>query len=314
MDKAKIKIAIRIAALMAIIVAFLMIGVYAVKNDLMAYTVVHADGHESVVLSGDTSVEQILKDGGIMVLADEVTYPSLDDTIDFTKTITIKKASEDNNLIVAEEQVDVTKEEILNKYITIKEVIVTEQEEIPFEIVTKDVSSSGNETEEKVVQEGENGIKEIKYRVRYQNNVEISKDKISEEIIQEPVERIIQVSNKVISRAAPARTGGGSSSLEQSVEGQTPRVVTLNASAYAGDTSTASGARPQVMYTVAAGKSIPFGTVIYIPYFENYSNGGWFVVQDRGGAITDGKIDIYMSSESACNSFGRRNLECYIYD
>ncbi len=313
MNKAKLKIAIRIVALMAIVIAFLVVGVYAVKNDLVAYTVVHADGHESVVLSGNTSVEQILKDGGIMVLADEVTTPSLNDNINFTQKIVINKASEVENSIVAE-QVDVAKEEILNKYITIKEVIVTEQEEIPFETVTKDVSTDGNDTEDKVLQEGENGIKEIKYRIRYQNNVEISREKISEEIIQEPQERIIQISNKVISRAAPARTGGGSSSLAQSVEGQTPRVVTLNASAYAGDTSTASGARPQAMFTVAAGRSIPFGTVIYIPYFENYSNGGWFVVQDRGGAITDGKIDIYMSSESQCNSFGRRNLECYIYD
>ena len=34
------------------------------------------------------------------------------------------------------------------------------------------------------------------------------------------------------------------------------------------------------------------GLVVYIPYFANYSNGGWFVVEDRGGAITDAHIDV----------------------
>lgn len=55
------------------------------------------------------------------------------------------------------------------------------------------------------------------------------------------------------------------------------------------------------------------GTIIYIPYFANKPNGGWFVVQDRGGAITNNKIDVYMSTYNECVSFGRRNLECYIY-
>ena len=66
-------------------------------------------------------------------------------------------------------------------------------------------------------------------------------------------------------------------------------------------------------YTVAAGKGYPIGTIIYIPYFKNQPNGGWFVVQDRGGAISNNKIDIYMNTYNECISFGRRNLECYIY-
>ena len=55
------------------------------------------------------------------------------------------------------------------------------------------------------------------------------------------------------------------------------------------------------------------GTVVYIPYFASYPNGGWFVVEDRGGAITNGHIDVYMDTQSECIQFGRRNLEVYLY-
>ena len=99
----------------------------------------------------------------------------------------------------------------------------------------------------------------------------------------------------------------------------TPKVTTLNASAYCaascgGNTKTACGATAQAWYTVAAGKGYAMGTILYIPYFANCPNCGWFIVQDRGGAISNNKLDVYMNSYSECTAFGRRNLECYIYE
>ena len=76
---------------------------------------------------------------------------------------------------------------------------------------------------------------------------------------------------------------------------------------------TASGARAASWYTIAAGSSYPMGTVIYIPYFASQPNGAWFVVEDRGGAITNARLDIYMDTLVECTNFGRRNLECYVY-
>ena len=55
------------------------------------------------------------------------------------------------------------------------------------------------------------------------------------------------------------------------------------------------------------------GTIIYIPYFADYPNGGWFIAQDTGGAIKGNKIDVFMNNIRECNNFGRRNLECYVY-
>ena len=56
------------------------------------------------------------------------------------------------------------------------------------------------------------------------------------------------------------------------------------------------------------------GTVIYIPYFKDKPNGGWFVVQDRGGAISSSKLDIFMGSHGQALQFGRHNLTCYVYE
>lgn len=103
-----------------------------------------------------------------------------------------------------------------------------------------------------------------------------------------------------------------------SAEGKTPTVVTLNTTAYCaascgGNRRTASGAIASSWYTVAAGSAYPAGTVMYIPYFANKPNGGWFVVQDTGGAITNNRLDIWMDSLGECLLFGRKNLECYIY-
>lgn len=77
---------------------------------------------------------------------------------------------------------------------------------------------------------------------------------------------------------------------------------------------TASGAYVQEWYTVAAGPSIPFGTRVYIPYFADYPNGGIFVVQDRGGAIGDGNIDIYVYDKATALNFGRQALEVQVLD
>ena len=40
---------------------------------------------------------------------------------------------------------------------------------------------------------------------------------------------------------------------------------------------------------------------------------GVYAVEDRGGAITNNKLDIYMNTYNECIQFGRRNIECYIY-
>lgn len=70
---------------------------------------------------------------------------------------------------------------------------------------------------------------------------------------------------------------------------------------------TASGAVPQEGVTVAASKQFPFGTKLYI------EGVGYRTVQDRGGAIKGNKLDVFVSSHSACYSANiNRTADVYI--
>lgn len=66
---------------------------------------------------------------------------------------------------------------------------------------------------------------------------------------------------------------------------------------------TASGARVQEGVTAACPPSMPFGTRVHIEGF------GTRVCQDRGSAITSGKLDVYVGSVSQARSLGRKNLK-----
>lgn len=317
-NKLSVKIIRKIVFISIILIGMLTIGVIAAKSNLNTVTIVCSDDCELSVVTSETNVGKILEENYIILLDDEQVTPSVDSNIDFSKTIVISKVTEEPK-VVAEEVSNVSTEEILGNYVTITEKIVTEQQEIPYETVTKDISASGTETTNKVVQAGVNGLKETKYKVKYQNDVEIERTLISEQVIKEPVDKIVQISTKVASRSGVRSVSA--SAVAASVEGITPKVVTMNASAYCSCSrccgkstgKTSSGAMAQEWHTLAAGSGYPIGTIIYIPAFANKPNGGWFEVQDRGGAISNSRIDVYMGSHSAALSFGRKNLECYVY-
>ncbi len=83
---------------------------------------------------------------------------------------------------------------------------------------------------------------------------------------------------------------------------------------------TASGTYVKQGRTIAASKGIPFGTRVYIPYFKGKKGfgDGIFIVEDRGGAIGPGKIDVYFESYREAIKFGRHQdedrLDVYILE
>lgn len=284
-----------------------------------------SNNYELNILTNKTKVEDILEDNHIVIADNEIVRPALNAEINSDKTIKIMKSSE---MEIAEEQAISNINDIIDKYETITQEIITIQEEIPFETITKDATGTENGTT-RVLQEGKNGLKEVTYKVTYKAGEEISREELYCVIIEEPVNKVVQINYKQTSRSETVRVNqtastGISNTLQAKVAGLTPKVVTLNTSAYTASTcgkkptdsgygKTASGSYASAWYTVAAGKGYPIGTIIYIPYFANKPNGGWFVVQDRGGAIKNNKLDVYMNTYDECIQFGRRNLECHIY-
>jgi 3D (Asp-Asp-Asp) domain-containing protein len=65
---------------------------------------------------------------------------------------------------------------------------------------------------------------------------------------------------------------------------------------------TASGKMPVVGVTVAASRTIPFGTRVYIP------GAGWRTVQDRLARRYDSRMDIYFAKHSDALRWGKRTL------
>lgn len=322
--KLSLNIIRRIILMVIILICLLTIGVIATNLNINSIKIIFDDS-EITVLTSKTKVAEILEESKIVVLDDEYVYPELNSEIDITKTITITK-EEKQNVIISEEIENMTTEEILGAYVTVTEKIVVEQEEIPFETITKDISNSDTETSDRVIQEGQNGLKNVKYKVKYQNDEEIDRTLISEEIVKEPVDKIVQIYTKVTNRSSARNTQivATSAAIANSVVGKEPTVVNMNVSAYTASTCgkspsdpgygiTSSGVAASAWCTLAAGSGYSIGTVIYIPYFADQPNGGWFVVQDRGGAISNTRLDVYMDTYQECINFGRRNLECYVY-
>ncbi|MBO5348685.1 MAG: G5 domain-containing protein [Clostridia bacterium] len=326
-DKASISLKKVIS--ISIILLFIMgIGVMAASSKLNNVKIILSDGYEMDVLTSKTKISEILDENHIILLPTENVIPSLDEEISDNKTIRIAQngVNSKETEIVSEE---LSMEKVLADYNSVTEKIIKEQVTIAYETETKDLSTGNGQKEVKIVQNGVDGLKEISYKVKYLNGQEVEKIQISENVIQNPVNCIKEIRNKKVvqvtsrssssvSTSAPS-VSNSTSSLASKVSGMTPKVTTLNASAYCaascgGNTKTACGATAKAWYTVAAGKGYAMGTIIYIPYFANQPNGGWFIVQDRGGAITNNKLDVYMSSYSECINFGRRNLECYIYE
>ena len=184
---------ILVIALIFLVLAGTM-SVMATNQKLTSVKILLSSGYEMDVMTTSTKVSDILAENHIVVLDGESVTPAIDEELSDNKTITITKGT-----IKANNDEDyMSAEEILASYTQIVEKVVTEEVEIPYETVTKDVSNGSSTTQNRVVQKGENGLKRVTYRIRYQNGAEIEKTEISSEIIKEPVDKIVEVRTKQV--------------------------------------------------------------------------------------------------------------------
>lgn len=277
------------------------IGVMAVTTQIDNVKITLVDGYEMTVLTSKTKVSEILADNNIVLSEDEKVIPALNEDIKEDKKIKIMNRSEKEIQIakVSEGGTQTSLEEILKNYAPITEKIVTREEKIPYETVTKDATNTSEDKSNKVLREGQDGIKLVTYKIKYQNNIEIEKIVLSEEITKEPISKIVQVQKAVTSR-------GTTSSRTSNAELKGTRYYKITAycscSKCCGKKTgrTASGTKATAGRTVAA-SNFKFGTKLKI-------NGKTYVVEDRGGAVKGNKIDVYMNSHSAALAWGVKYL------
>ena len=207
-DKASISLK-KIVCISIILIFLLSIGVMAGNVNVRTVKIVLSSGYEMEVLTTKTSVKDILDENHIVLLEDEKVTPDTSEELSDNNTIIISDESEEvkEATTKVEKSSDVTTEEILNNnYSKITEKTVVEQVEIPFETITKDVTTGSGTKQDRVVRQGENGIKEITYKIKYQNGEEIEKKEISSKIIKEPVDKIIEVRTKQVTTRGGSRT------------------------------------------------------------------------------------------------------------
>ena len=276
----------------------------AVTTQINTVSITLSDGYEMTVLTNETNVEEILKDNNILIQENERVISNLDEDSADNKYIEITNKTEQEIEIaeVSESGIETTLESLLETYSDIVEKIEVEEEEIPFETVTKNVANSATKTKNKVLQKGENGIKKVTYKVKYQNDEEIERTKISEEVIKEPKDKIVQV--QAVTTTSRSETTRSSSSSSSSSSVKIYKVTAYcSCSKCCGKSTgyTASGTKATAGRTVAAPSGFSFGTKLSI-------NGKTYVVEDRGGAISGNKIDIYFNSHSEAVAWGVKYL------
>ena len=286
-----------------LILLFVMgVGVMASNAKLYNVKIILSNGYIMNVTTSKTKVSEILDENHIILLPEESVIPNEDSELSDNKTIKISK-DEQQTVEVAENaeiSENVTVETLLKTYDSIVEKLETVQVTIPYETITKDVSNNDSNKRETVVQKGKDGLKEVTYKIKYQNEVEIEKIQLSEKIIREPVNKIVQVNKTVTSRSGTTP----STTVSSNASGQIYKITAYCPCAKCCGKATgrtAMGTKATAGRTVAASAQFAFGTKLNI-------NGHTYTVEDRGGAIKGNKIDIFVNSHAEALAWGVRYL------
>ena len=305
-EKASISI-MKIICISIILILISGIGVMAVNTNLKDIKIILQNGYELTALTSKTTVNEILNENNIVLYENQKTIPGIDEEVTAGTVIKIVDRSYNEVQVakISEEGVQTTLDELLNNYAPITEKVVTEQVEIPYETITKNTAGVTTDTTNKILQQGKNGLKEVTYKIKYQNEVEIEKTQLSEKVITEPVNKIVQV-NKVTSRSGTTtRAASNTAATTTATAGTQVYKITAYCpcAKCCGKATgrTAMGTRATAGRTVAASAKFAFGTKLNI-------NGHVYTVEDRGGAINGNKIDIFVNSHAEALAWGVRYL------
>lgn len=178
---------------------------------------------------------------------------------------------------------------------------VTETEVIPYTTVQK-ANNSMEKGFTRVSKNGEDGEKKVTYRVLMHNGEVLEKEAVSEEIVKNPINKIVEYGT-----IAATTTSRGESLRYK-------KVLDCSATAYCIKGKTATGRYTERGVVAVDPSVIPLGSRLYIETGNGSYVYGYAVAADTGGAIKGNKIDLYMETKSECLSFGRRNVKVYILE
>jgi uncharacterized protein YabE (DUF348 family) len=240
-------------------------------------------GKKQKVWSTSTTVADFLKQQGIKLNKTDRVEPGLDTKV---------KANDVVNVVRVEKVTDVV------------------EESTDFTVVSRKDSNLSKGKEE-IVQEGEKGLVEKKYEIVKENGKEVSRKLVSEKVVKDSQDKIVNVGTKVL----VAQVSRGNSSSASAESGG--REFYVSSTAYTASCNGCSGytatginlkANPGIKVIAVDPSVIPLGTKVYV---DGY---GYAVAADTGGAIRGNKIDVFFSSKSDAYRWGRKTIKVKILD
>ncbi len=204
----------------------------------------------------------------------------------------------------------------------------TEIETVPFETTTEYTAALAKGNSQVV--SGKNGEQKVYYTEKRINGEVVERFIDNKEIITTAVS-----GKKIVGTAAPAAkasavTTSATTKTISTLSPATPialdangnpvnykskRTVQATAYTYTGHRCS-TGVNPQPGYIAVNPSIIPYGTKMYIKSCDGSYIYGYAVAADTGGFIKSRptNVDLFFATNSACNAFGRRNVEIYILE
>ncbi len=199
--------------------------------------------------------------------------------------------------------------------------------------------------EKEIKQEGKQGKVEMSYKEKYVNGELVEKKEDKTTVVTKPVSKIVLVGTKSAAADAPSEEEEQEKNpvfadFSETPSKETKKVVSSDSdfgkAADEGGESfsystlisgvctaynevngiTATGTPPKVGTVAVNPAVIPYGTRLYICSADGSYVYGYAVAEDTGDACMAGDIvvDLYMNSETECDSFGRQELNIYVLD
>ncbi len=262
-----------------------------------AFTVsINCDGKKQKLSVASGTVRDAIEKSGIKLSDEDIVSPSLDTPLFGFININIKRVSYKFR---------------------------TETESIKYKTTTvKDSTMNVGKT--KVVTKGKNGEKKVVYIDKYVDGELQSSEIKSEKVITESVNKVVNVGTKKVNNlSAYANSNTSISELkapsslklnEKGIPTSYKKCISGKATAYTGDTTTATGITPKPGYIAVNPKEIPYGSELYVVSADGTYVYGYCIAADTGGFVKMGNtdIDLFMNNEQMCLDWGNRNVKIYV--
>jgi 3D (Asp-Asp-Asp) domain-containing protein len=236
---------------------------------------IHSDGAERQVRTAQTTVGATLAEAGIVVGPLDVVTPS-----------TNQRPTE--GMVV--------------KVVRVKEMMEEVKEPIAFDTV-RQFSGYLRPGQVKVIRQGENGERVVRYLVRYEDGVPVRRIALDSKVVRQPKNKVITIGSRGRYTSRGMFRSRRIMSMSASAYDPGPRSCGKHADGYTG-----SGLNAGRGVVAVDPRVIPLGTRLYI---EGY---GHAIAGDTGGAIKGRRIDLGFNTYREAIRFGRRKVIVHVLE